>query len=161
MFMSGARLSSSTLPLVLLLANICVPAALAVTVDAPVGKVVGTTAGKVDRFLGIRYGVAERFEASRPFNYSAGKPIDASEYGAWCYQASFPEKPDPSHTYSEDCLFLNVWREAAGDKSKNETKQAAQLAPVMFYIHGGTRVVGSKAGPGASAAACCNHLCRQ
>ena len=38
----------------------------------------------------------------------------------------------------EDCLFLNVW-----SPKLPETKEAAGLLPVFFYIHGGSLVAGS------------------
>lgn len=69
---------------------------------------------------------------------------DATQYGACCYQprAFYDEAAAPgkafyynefrkgeTYTYSEDCLFLNIW--APADAAPGDR------LPVIFYIHGG------------------------
>ena len=125
----------------------CISSVPGVTVEAPAGLVTGlritadrfgvALAEPVDVFRGIRYGRAERFGAAEPYSYSSGK-ISATDFGPWCYQASFPEQPDPTNVYSEDCLLLNLWR-------PHDPSEAT--LPVLFYIHGG----GFKQGGGADA----------
>ena len=39
-------------------------------------------------------------------------------------------------TYSEDCLFINVW-------SQSKKSHSSKLKPVMFWIHGGGLDIGS------------------
>ena len=60
----------------------------------------------------IRFGHAERFAKAAPYVYEGGV-VPATQFGAWCFQASSPMLPDPANPYSEDCLFLNVWRPSA------------------------------------------------
>lgn len=94
-------------------------------------------------FKGIRYATAGRWEYPTPVTHWDGT-YQATEYGAACYQprafydeAQMPEKAfyynefrrGEHYTYSEDCLFLNIWTpENAGPDAK---------LPVLFYIHGG------------------------
>lgn len=102
------------------------------------GKAAGTAAYK-----GIRYATAGRWEY--PVQVTSWEGIyDATAYGhcayqprAFCNEAEMPEKAfyynefrkGEVYTYSEDCLFLNVFtpdHARAGDK-----------LPVLVYIHGG------------------------
>ena len=102
------------------------------------GRVPGTAAYK-----GIRYATAGRWEYPQEIKSWEGV-YDATRYGNCSYQArafyneeDVPEKAfyynefrkGETYTYSEDCLFLNVFTPAdakAGDK-----------LPVLIYIHGG------------------------
>jgi para-nitrobenzyl esterase len=76
------------------------------------------------RFLGIRYGRAERFRAPRPVS---DPPLGA--YG--------PSSPQQGRDGSEDCLFLNVWTPARDGRRR----------PVMVYFHGGAYSSGSADSP--------------
>ena len=102
------------------------------------GRLPGTVAYK-----GIRYATAGRWEYPTEVTGWEGT-YDATEYGACSYQprafydeAQMPEKAfyynefrkGESYTYSEDCLFLNVWTP--------EDVQPGDLLPVLVYIHGG------------------------
>ena len=113
-------------------------------VDTPCGKIQGVK-GNVDgmiAFKGIRYATANRFEYPKEVTSWEGI-YDASKYGNCCYQArAFYNEAEnekkkfyynefrkgETYTYSEDCLFLNIWIP--------EHKKNSKL-PVLFYIHGG------------------------
>ena len=102
------------------------------------GKNPGTAAYK-----GIRYATAGRWEYPVQVTHWNGI-YDATHYGNCSYQArafyneeEVPEKAfyynefrkGETYTYSEDCLFLNVF---TPDTAKNGDK-----LPVLIYIHGG------------------------
>ena len=103
------------------------------------GRVPGTVAYK-----GIRYATAGRWEY--PKQVTAWEGIyDATHYGHCAYQArSFVNEAEltkkvfyfnefrrgETYTYSEDCLFLNVFTP--------ETAKAGDNLPVLIYIHGGS-----------------------
>lgn len=109
------------------------------------GKIQGTECQwqGVTAYKGIRYATAGRFEYPKEVTKWDGI-YDATEYGNCSYQPrSFYDeetviekvfyyhefRKGASYTYSEDCLFLNVWvPEDATPESK---------LPVVFYIHGG------------------------
>jgi para-nitrobenzyl esterase len=101
-------------------------------VQTTLGPVRGSIESGLQVFRGIRYGVAERFQAPR-----APKPIrtliDAVAFGP-----SAPQNGDKYRPQSEDCLFLNVWTP--------EARRGANL-PVMVYFHGGAYAGGSVADP--------------
>lgn len=92
-------------------------------------------------YKGIRYATAGRFEYPKEVTHWNGV-YEATEYGACAYQPrSFYNEEDmpkkifyynefrkgEKYTYSEDCLFLNVFT-----PEKVEGK-----LPVIIYIHGG------------------------
>lgn len=96
------------------------------------GRVIGTREGGLSVFRGIRYGVAQRFEAPR-----APAPrrdaVAATRFGPSC-----PQRGDRYRPFSEDCHFLNVWTPEARPGGKR---------PVMVYIHGGAYSTGSVVDP--------------
>lgn len=114
-------------------------------VNTPCGKVKGC-AGRVPgtaAYKGIRYATAGRWEYPVPVTGWEGV-YDATQYGACCYQPrSFYNEEEnlkkvfyynefrkgETYTYSEDCLFLNIFTPA-------DAKEGDKL-PVLFYIHGG------------------------
>jgi len=114
-------------------------------VNTPCGPVRGT-AGRVPgtvAYKGIRYATAGRWEYPRQVTGWAGV-YDASAYGHCSYQprAFYNEEDNlkkifyynefrrgETYTYSEDCLFLNVF-------TPENAKDGDKL-PVLVYIHGG------------------------
>lgn len=114
----------------------------------PCGPVSGTPARipGVTAYKGIRYAAAGRWEYPVPVTHWEGT-YDATRFGPCAMQESafVPEERngrDPfyyhefreglSYTYSEDCLYLNIW---APDDAQN--------APVIVYIHGGAFLSGA------------------
>lgn len=94
----------------------------------------GNTA-KISKFFGIPFAQPPignlRFKKPVPVeNFRI--PFDALKPGNACLQPKFLQDPDRMITYSEDCLFLNIFAPAIDDYSKYN-KQFA----VMVYIHGG------------------------
>ena len=102
------------------------------------GRVPGTIAYK-----GIRYATAGRWEYPKQVTSWEGI-YDATQYGHCSYQprAFYNEEENlkkifyynefrkgETYTYSEDCLFLNVFTP--------ETAREGDKLPVLIYIHGG------------------------
>ena len=102
------------------------------------GRVAGTVAYK-----GIRYATAGRWEYPKQVTSWDGI-YDATAYGSCSYQprAFYDEEKNEkkyfyynefrkgeTYTYSEDCLFLNVFTP--------ENVQPDAKLPVLVYIHGG------------------------
>ena len=114
-------------------------------ISTPCGEIKGTSCRipGVVAFKGIRYATAGRWEYPTPVTHWDGV-YDATSYGNCSYQPrSFYNEEEnlkkifyynefrkgEKYTYSEDCLFLNVWTpENATEKSR---------LPVIVYIHGG------------------------
>ena len=112
-------------------------------IETPCGALrgVSTKTEGVVAYKGIRYATAERF--AYPVEVTSWEGVyDATEYGACAYQprSFYNEEEMPRkifyynefrkgmrYTYSEDCLFLNVFA-----PEKTEEK-----CPVLVYIHGG------------------------
>ena len=108
----------------------------------PVQGVPGRVAGTV-AFKGIRYATAGRWEYPQEVTAWEGT-YDASHYGHCSYQprAFYDEelnekkyfyynefRKGETYTYSEDCLFLNIF--------VPENAKEGDKLPVLFYIHGG------------------------
>lgn len=114
-------------------------------VNTPCGKVRGVNSKEngIIAFKGIRYAYAERFDYPKQVKSWEGI-YDASSYGACSYQprSFYNEEEVPkkafyfnefrkgeSYTYSEDCLFLNIFTPDVINVNSN--------LPVIIYIHGG------------------------
>lgn len=100
------------------------------------GRLEGAVANGIQSFKGIPYAAppvgALRWKPPQPVAAWTGTR-DAKAYGDDCAQDPFPFDAAPSRVpFSEDCLYLNVWRPA--DSTKN--------LPVMVWIHGGGFVNG-------------------
>lgn len=108
------------------------------TLQGTAGRVAGTAAYK-----GIRYATAGRWEYPKQVTHWEGV-YDATRYGNCSYQprAFYNEEENlkkvfyynefrkgETYTYSEDCLFLNVF-------TPEDAKEGDKL-PVLIYIHGG------------------------
>jgi len=114
-------------------------------IKTPCGEIRGT-AGRVPgtvAYKGIRYATAGRWEYPKMVTAWDGI-YDATQYGHCSYQPrafhdeALNEKKyfyynefrkGETYTYSEDCLFLNVFTP--------ETAREGDKLPVLIYIHGG------------------------
>ena len=115
------------------------------TIKTPCGEIRGTS-GRVPGtycYKGIRYATAGRWEY--PKQVTAWEGIyDATQYGHCAYQprAFYNEEENlkkifyynefrkgETYTYSEDCLFLNIFTP--------DTAREGDNLPVLIYIHGG------------------------
>ncbi len=109
------------------------------TLQGAKGRVPGTIAYK-----GIRYAIAGRWEYPKQVTRWDGI-YDATSYGHCSYQARafYDEEQNVKkafyyrefrrgehYTYSEDCLFLNIWTP--------ERVREGERLPVLIYIHGGS-----------------------
>jgi para-nitrobenzyl esterase len=104
------------------------------------GVVEGALQGAVVAFKGIPFAAppvgAKRWRAPQPVVPWSGVRR-AGEYGPDCMQIPFPGDAAPlGVTPAEDCLYLNVWRPAAGGHY-----------PVMVWIYGGGFVNGGSSPP--------------
>ncbi len=94
---------------------------------------------------------ALRWKAPRPPQPWAGT-LNAKAFGASCIQNPRLYSPGNTNTFdasvgdnllsghtpgSEDCLSLNIWRPATGDKH----------LPVIVFVHGGSNITGYSADP--------------
>ena len=114
-------------------------------IKTPCGEIRGT-AGRVPgtiAYKGIRYATAGRWEYPKQVTSWDGV-YDATQYGHCSYQprAFYDEelnekkyfyynefRKGETYTYSEDCLFLNIF-------TPEDVKEGDNL-PVLVYIHGG------------------------
>ncbi len=115
-----------------------------IILQTPCGEIKGLKFENHVEFRGIKYATASRWEypvETRSWN----GVYDATEYGECSYQRRGFEDDEKcnafyhkefrkglSFTYSEDCLFLNIW---APENKKD--------CPVIVYIHGGSFTGGS------------------
>ena len=111
-------------------------------VDAPAGKMRGTTDGELRVFKGIPYAAPPvrdlRWRPPVPLPRWKGER-SATAFGAACVQPQAPNATvysGPPIPVSEDCLTLNVWAPAN-----------ARHAPVMVWIHGGALRTGTSREP--------------
>lgn len=121
----------------------------------PCGEVKGIGTASYHLFKGVRYATAERWEAPKEVTSWEGT-YDATTPGPWCFQrrAFIRERSGVEQFYynesvekeicsfSEDCLYLNVWTPHAGEK-----------LPVLVYIHGGSYETGGSTNPSLDGAA--------
>lgn len=108
----------------------------------------------VRQFLGIPFAEPPtgplRFRppvTKRPSSEGAGTVVDATQYGAYCYQHDNGEpgffRSQPGHHFpkgqkeSEDCLTLDVWT-----RRKDASTRGTGKAAVLIWIHGGALMTG-------------------
>ena len=100
------------------------------------GTFVGTEEHGVASWLGIPYAkppVGERrFKA--PEYVDAGDKVFEAKYYGKCAFGAHGQGDCIQKLVSEDCLYLNIW---VNEDDKTEKK------PVMFWIHGGSYIMGS------------------
>ena len=117
---------------------------MAYQIQTPCGPIQGTDCSLdgVIAYKGIRYAVAGRWEYPKVVAGWQGV-YDATRFGSCCWQSDAFRteeelqkgfyhnefRKDLAVTYSEDCLFLNIWTPASA-------RPGAKL-PVLVYIHGG------------------------
>lgn len=110
------------------------PAEKDIVIQTPLGSLKGSDAGTVQIFRGIRYAQApvgdRRFAPPVAITEWHGVK-DATNFGHMCYQAGQGD-------FSEDCLFLNVWKPSAKSQAK---------LPVYVFIHGGGFSMGAGSQP--------------
>lgn len=99
---------------------------------------------KAVRFAGVPYALPptgeHRWRKPRPlptsYSYSddGGSAYDATKFKAVCPQKAFHvgESDGQGATYSEDCLFVNIWTPVRKDGEEKKKKW-----PVKLWIHGG------------------------
>lgn len=115
-----------------------------IKINTPCGELWGLKNSDCLEFRGIEYARAKRWEYPEQITSWQGE-YDATYFKACSYQRrGFEEdatvnafyykefRKGLSFTYSEDCLFLNIWA------PKN-----AENCPVLIYIHGGSFTGGS------------------
>lgn len=115
-----------------------------VNISTPCGEIKGLKLEDHIQFRGIKYAGASRWEYPTEV-MSWNGVYDATEFGACSYQRRGFEddakcnafyhkefRKGLSFSYSEDCLFLNIW---APEHKKD--------CPVIIYIHGGSFTGGS------------------
>ena len=105
----------------------------------------------VDSFLGIPFAMPPvgdlRWVEPQAYKFSE-KVFNAQEFQPACMQGprivnwykrlisdfDGDEKSFPEPVFSEDCLYLNIWRPKVIDQAKT--------LPVLVYIHGGSNIAG-------------------
>lgn len=139
--------------LVMSLALLCASAASAQTrVKVAQGALVGTTeAGTgVRSFKGVPFGAPPvgtgRWQPPQPVKAWTGERA-ADKFGARCMQRNvFGDMNFRANGMSEDCLYLNVWAPAKGNK-----------LPVLVYFYGGGYIAGDGSEPRYDGASMASH----
>ncbi|KAJ4244042.1 hypothetical protein NW762_014655 [Fusarium torreyae] len=87
----------------------------------------------------LRWRKPQSFPKTHRFTSEDGTPFDTTSFGPVCPQANYSKNVSehiPKHTYSEDCLRLNIWTPVPDPDKPN------QKWPVMVWFHGGWFQVG-------------------
>ncbi|KAH7128128.1 Alpha/Beta hydrolase protein [Dendryphion nanum] len=119
------------------------------TSSGPVTGLINRTTPNVAQFLGIPY--AEPPVGDRRWLPAIAKSrqarIDATRFGWSCPQfegngssvwlTDVPETVTPPNTFSEDCLFVNVWAPYQQKEEKKKKNNHDEPLPIIAWIHGG------------------------
>ncbi len=134
--------AKARLAMLIALLSASTPAVAGPVVSTLAGPVEGKAEQGVEAYLGLPYAAppvgALRWHAPQPAPRWTSKR-DATAFGAACMQgAAKPWGPYSAEfiaaePFSEDCLFLNVWKPAGARKG----------LPVLAFIHGGAFSGGS------------------
>lgn len=124
----------------------CSSAALASVVSTDLGTVEGRQEGGVISFKGIPYAappVGElRWRAPQPMT-AWGGVRQADKFAPDSLQVPDAMDVAPSgSSFSEDCLYLNIWHPAPGKNRRGVPVAKARKFPVMVWLHGGAYVNG-------------------
>ncbi|RDB16007.1 Lipase 1 [Hypsizygus marmoreus] len=128
------------LPIISVLASIALGLASPVSVQIQSVTVIGdynSTTG-VDKFLGLKYGTAERFRRATPQSYSMTLTINATAFGPACPQIKGTNALAVNYGIygtDEDCTLLDIYRP--------HSIPAGKLLPVMVWFHGGALTQGA------------------
>ena len=118
-----------------------------ISVDTPLGRVIGTHDQETVTFLGIPYAEpplgAYRYRPPRQKEPWAPGAIKAFEFASECLQSSLYS--GSSRPNSEDCLYLNVWTPKSA--SFRRTSNHDDLLPVMIWVYGGAFLHGGAGKP--------------
>lgn len=124
--------------------------------------------GNVYSWLAVPYAEppvgTHRFKAPIPIRYRQYETIDATKWPSSCVQLNLNDDNEfegtsedfpgfamwrtarKHATYSEDCLYLNIWAPAqAYHKMIPRPGQSHQKTPIMVFFHGGSTVRGTTA----------------
>ena len=129
--------------------SVCLPLVTSVIVSTNYGDIEGFVTSypkasaqfkSVSKFLGVPFAappVGElRFKAPKPPQKWKPKVRPAKEHGNVCWQGKYKvqkiEQFDPNFSFSEDCLYLDVY-----------SPNVSASLPVMVYIHGGSYELGT------------------
>ena len=109
-------------------------------VQSTLGPIRGIRTGSTEAFLGIPYARApigdRRFLPAEPVEPWHGQTLEAKTWSKACIQSLYSNYPD---LYSEDCLFINIFRPTGVKRGDNLS--------TMFFIHGGSFTGGSGGSP--------------
>ena len=118
-----------------------------VSVDTPLGRVIGVTEKETHTFLGIPYAEPPlgpfRYRPPRQKKAWAPTSVKAFDFASECLQSSLYS--DTLRKNSEDCLYLNVWTPKA--VSFRHSNLEKDLLPVMFWVYGGAFLHGGAGKP--------------
>ncbi|KAF7330525.1 Carboxylic ester hydrolase [Mycena venus] len=94
----------------------------------------------VEAFRGIPYALPpvgdRRFRPLVPIPKQGKVVINATQFGSRCPGKQLLQLPGGGGEESEDCLTLNVFRQADSDQDSQDSENL-NLLPVAVYIHGG------------------------
>lgn len=112
-------------------------------IETKIGTIIGNKkyfkSSGINVYLGIPYAEPpideKRFEKPVRLTKLPAEPFIANKLGNHCYQTPVAYRNLTAANISEDCLHLNVWTPSSCNPK--------QLYPIMFYIYGGSFIMGS------------------